>query len=67
MQQKVKMPTTSDLMSMWQASGLKEKIIFLFKEYPFDNDIIQNNSIKRFSPKNYYSKLIDIYNFTFKQ
>lgn len=28
MQQKVKMPTTSDLMSMWQASGLKEKIIF---------------------------------------
>jgi len=46
---------------------LKEKIIFFFKEYPFDNDIIQNNSIKRFSPKNYYSKLIDIYNFTFKQ
>lgn len=30
MQQKVKMPTTSDLMSMWQASGLKEKIIFTF-------------------------------------
>lgn len=28
MQQKVKMPTTSDLMSMWQASGLKEKIIY---------------------------------------
>lgn len=30
MQQKVKAPTTSDLMSMWQASGLKEKIIFTF-------------------------------------
>ncbi len=30
MQQKVKMPTTSDLMSMWHASGLKEKIIFTF-------------------------------------
>lgn len=30
MQQKVKMPTSSDLMSMWQASGLKEKIIFTF-------------------------------------
>lgn len=30
MQQKVKMPTTSDLMSMWQASGLKEKILFTF-------------------------------------
>ena len=28
MQQKVKMPTTSDLMSMWHASGLKEKLIF---------------------------------------
>ena len=28
--QKVKMPTTSDLMSMWQASGLKEKLIFTF-------------------------------------
>jgi len=30
MQQKVKMPTTSDLMSMWHASGLKEKLIFTF-------------------------------------
>ncbi len=30
MQQKVKMPTTADLASMWQASGLKEKIIFTF-------------------------------------
>lgn len=30
MQQKAKMPTTSDLMSMWQASGLKEKLIFTF-------------------------------------
>ena len=30
MQQKVKIPTTSDLMSMWQVSGLKEKIIFTF-------------------------------------
>lgn len=30
MQQKMKMPTTSDLMSMWQASGLKEKLIFTF-------------------------------------
>lgn len=30
MQQKVQMPSTSDLMSMWQASGLKEKIIFTF-------------------------------------
>jgi len=30
MQQKVRMPTTSDLMSMWQASGLKEKLIFTF-------------------------------------
>lgn len=28
--QKVQMPTTSDLMSMWQASGLKEKLIFTF-------------------------------------
>lgn len=28
--QKVKMPTSSDLMSMWQASGLKEKLIFTF-------------------------------------
>ncbi|HIT91885.1 MAG TPA: preprotein translocase subunit SecY [Candidatus Stercorousia faecigallinarum] len=26
----MKMPTTDDLMSMWQASGLKEKIIFTF-------------------------------------
>ena len=26
----VKMPTTEDLMSMWQASGLKEKILFTF-------------------------------------
>lgn len=30
MQQKVQMPTTSDLMSMWHASGLKEKFIFTF-------------------------------------
>ncbi len=30
MTQKVKMPTTSDLMSLWQASGLKEKLIFTF-------------------------------------
>lgn len=30
MQQKVKMPTTNDLMSMWNASGLKEKLIFTF-------------------------------------
>src|SRR5574344_619266 len=30
MQQKVKMPSTSDLMSMWHASGLKDKIIFTF-------------------------------------
>ena len=29
-QQKMRMPTTDDLMSMWQASGLKEKIIFTF-------------------------------------
>jgi len=28
MQQKMRMPTSSDLMSMWQASGLKEKLIF---------------------------------------
>lgn len=26
----MKMPTTGDLMSMWQASGLKEKLIFTF-------------------------------------
>ena len=26
----IKMPTTDDLMSMWQASGLKQKIIFTF-------------------------------------
>lgn len=30
MAQKVTMPTTSDLMSMWHASGLKEKLIFTF-------------------------------------
>ena len=24
------MPTTADLMSMWNASGLKEKLIFTF-------------------------------------
>lgn len=30
MAQGIKMPTTDDLMSMWQASGLKEKIIFTF-------------------------------------
>lgn len=30
MQQKVKMPTASDMASMWQASGLKGKIIFTF-------------------------------------
>ena len=30
MAQGVKMPTTEDLMSMWQASGLKQKIIFTF-------------------------------------
>ena len=30
MQQNVKMPTTQDLASMWQASGLKEKLIFTF-------------------------------------
>ena len=30
MAQKMRMPTTDDLMSMWQASGLKEKIIFTF-------------------------------------
>ena len=29
-QQGVKMPTTEDLMSMWNASGLKQKIIFTF-------------------------------------
>ena len=29
-QQSVKMPTTEDLMSMWNASGLKEKILFTF-------------------------------------
>lgn len=28
--QKMKMPTTADLVSMWQASGLKQKIIFTF-------------------------------------
>ena len=26
----IKMPTTDDLMSMWNASGLKQKIIFTF-------------------------------------
>ena len=30
MAQGMKMPTTDDLMSMWQASGLKQKIIFTF-------------------------------------
>ena len=30
MAQGIKMPTTEDLMSMWQASGLKQKIIFTF-------------------------------------
>lgn len=30
MAQGMKMPTTGDLMSMWQASGLKQKIIFTF-------------------------------------
>ncbi len=30
MAQGVKMPTTDDLMSMWQASGLKQKLIFTF-------------------------------------
>ena len=30
MAQGVKMPTTDDLMSMWNASGLKQKIIFTF-------------------------------------
>lgn len=30
MTQGVKMPTTDDLMSMWNASGLKQKIIFTF-------------------------------------
>ena len=30
MAQGIKMPTTEDLMSMWQASGLKQKIIFAF-------------------------------------
>lgn len=30
MQQKVKMPTAADMASMWQASGLKGKIIFTF-------------------------------------
>ena len=26
----MRMPTTADLMSMWNASGLKEKLIFTF-------------------------------------
>ena len=30
MAQSVKMPTTDDLMSMWNASGLKQKILFTF-------------------------------------
>lgn len=30
MAQGVKMPTTDDLMSMWNASGLKQKILFTF-------------------------------------
>ncbi len=30
MAQNIKLPTTADLMSMWNASGLKEKIIFTF-------------------------------------
>lgn len=30
MAQGIKMPTTEDLMSMWQASGLKQKIFFTF-------------------------------------
>jgi len=30
MAQGIKMPSTDDLMSMWQASGLKQKIIFTF-------------------------------------
>ncbi len=30
MAQGIKMPTTEDLMSMWQASGLKQKIMFTF-------------------------------------
>lgn len=29
-QQKMKMPTADDVMGMWQASGLKEKLIFTF-------------------------------------
>jgi glycosyltransferase involved in cell wall biosynthesis len=44
---------------------LKEKIIFLFNENPFNNEIIQNNSFKRFSPQGYYSKLMEIYNFSY--
>ena len=27
---KMRVPTTADLMSMWNASGLKEKLIFTF-------------------------------------
>ena len=27
---KMRIPTTADLMSMWNASGLKEKLIFTF-------------------------------------
>ena len=30
MSQGMKMPSTEDLMSMWQASGLKQKILFTF-------------------------------------
>ena len=30
MAQGIKMPTTDDLMSMWHASGLKQKILFTF-------------------------------------
>lgn len=43
-------------------NDLGDKIIYLLKKRSFNNEMIQTSSADRFSSKNYYNRLIEIYN-----
>jgi Glycosyltransferase len=43
-------------------NDLRDKIIYLLNKRSFNNEMIQTSSADRFSSKNYYNRLIEIYN-----
>ena len=79
MAQGMKMPTTDDLMSMWQASGLKQKIIFTFLMiaafrfgvqmplYGINNQVFSNMQDKGKLNADGILDVFDRYNFTMSE